>query len=101
MPGKQKDGPKRVSLDSFKEMRRNEAGIEVEAGGDVFVIDPPDLWPDDMAGKVKSDEDYIRFVMGDQADGFIAAGGTGRLINALMEKYEHLPVPESSASSES
>lgn len=97
---KKTDGPKRVRFSDFRDMRIAEAGIVVEMdNGEEFVIPPPDLWPD--MDPTTRDEDLARLVMGDRADAFVAAGGSGRLIGSLIQQQAHLPLPESSASSES
>lgn len=101
MPPRKTTSPRRVKLGDFKQQRIEAAGVELELDdGTVLVIPPPDLWPDDLF-KSKTDEDYIRGIMGDQADAFVAGGGTARIINSLMIEKAHLSVPESGASSTS
>ena len=90
--------PLEVDVAAFQERRRDAGGIvAVMANGEKFLVPPPDLWPDDA--QHGTDKRFLDQVMGDQADAFRAAGGTGRLVLSLISHRNELSAPESSASS--
>lgn len=81
-------GPARIKLSDFKERKGREGSVEVETDdGQVFVIPPPELWPDDVA-KLYQENDGVgmcRALLGsDKYDAFVAAGGSSAMIGAIF-----------------
>lgn len=86
---------RRVLLSEFKEKRTAERGIDIEAAnGEVFHVPPPETWPDEVFGdsdpvaqaqKLWGEEKYAEYV---------AAGGTARLLAAIIEEGWDATIPE-------
>lgn len=63
-----------------------EQGTEVEHEGQVFVIPPPQLWPDEVNGTVGV-VGQAKAIMGEeQYARLVAAGGTARMVNEWVEQ---------------
>lgn len=94
--------PKRVNLSAYKAEKRDKDSIEIETDdGDVFVIDPPSLWPDSVAELAKNQDlqGIARALLGDaRFDEFVAKGGSATIISKIVEEELGGTVPESSAS---
>ena len=87
---------RRVVLTEFRDRRIAEASIEIELpDGPPVVIPPPDLWPDDI-DTVRDDlREMGRLILGDtEWDRFVAAGGTGKLLNALFVEAQGVSTGE-------
>jgi hypothetical protein len=94
---------RRYNFAEFVETRRREDGIPVDMpDGAPLVIPPGILWPEaafeamragDMAGCTRA------FLGDEQYDRLIAAGGSWRIIDAIIRDHEGASAGESSASS--
>lgn len=85
-----RDAPARLKLSDFKERKELEGAVDVEMDdGQVFRIPPPELWPD-AVGKVGDGdiEEVGRLILGAETfDSFVAAGGTGMLLQAIVDDH--------------
>lgn len=97
-------GRRSVILEDYKGLKRDEGAIDITtADGQVFTIDPPELWPDE-SGELAKANDIVavsRALLGDCYDAFIEAGGTATLIMAIIKDEHGLDAGESPASSSS
>lgn len=98
--------PKHFTLAAEVEKRREDA-VEIEADGHTFVIDPPDLWPDDMQERMRdaalADDNVgvARCLLGsEEYDVWVEKGGTANLLLDIYRKAKG-ELGESSASSPS
>lgn len=68
-----------------------ERGVDIEAGGQTFHLDPPELWPDDVAATQSSDLRALGVaILGEERfDAFVAAGGSGGLLASIVEEAFH------------
>jgi hypothetical protein len=100
---------KKVNLAAYKAEKQAEHGIEIEGeNGEVFRVDPPHLWPDevleqlDTAGGLSTGTVRVaRALLGDQYDAFVAAGGSAALLSMIVEDQVRGALGESQASSPS
>lgn len=97
---------RRIKLSEFKEQRRSEGGIEIEAAdGEVFVIDPPELWPDEALALAQANDNLgvARLVIGgdDAYARYVAAGGTAALLGQIFQDFTGATPGKSQASSSS
>lgn len=94
----------RVKLSEYKERKRAEGGVEVEADdGTVFVVDPPELWSDEVLELSQAGDNFAaaRGLLGDQYEAFTAAGGSAATLLGILKEAKGLDVGESQASSSS
>ncbi len=87
-----------VDLEDYKASKAEEGSIPIRTKtGDVFVIPPPALWPDETLGLVEN-RDVIaaaRLLIGaDRYDDFVAQGGTAQLVFALIKDEQGLDAGE-------
>ncbi len=78
---------KKYNLGEFVERRLVDAGIEIELPDGQIVLPPPELWPDAVNELFKADdyEGAARLILGEDAHcRFVAAGGTWKLLNAIL-----------------
>lgn len=94
---------RKVNLHDYREQRRQEAGVELDLGdGRIVWLDPPDLWPDEVAEMAQRGENIsiAKALLGDDDyEAFIAAGGTAGLIAMLVADAQGVSLGESAASS--
>lgn len=77
----------RVVLTDFLDKKRKEGSIEIEtADGQVFTVDPPSLWPDEITQVDDKDNEKVgRLVLGDERfEAFKAAGGSANIMAAII-----------------
>jgi len=80
------------------EIRDEHEQIEIETDdGQVFSIDPPELWPDDVLAAANPVES-ARAVLGDRYSAFLAAGGSAGLVSVIVERESKARLGESAAS---
>lgn len=93
---------RRVLLTDYKDKKRREGSIEIETDdGQVFTVDPPELWPDVKFSDLEN-EAVGRLLLGDEPfERFIAAGGTATILLGILNEKHDLTVGESEASSSS
>lgn len=97
-------GVQRVVLSDYKAKRRDEGAVEIETeDGQVFRIDPPELWPDDIQENLQSGNNIAiaRALIGERYDDFVASGGSANLLVGVLGSVHGVSVGESSASSSS
>jgi hypothetical protein len=79
---------KRIVLADYKAEKRDKHAIEIEGeNGEVFTIDPPHLWPDEVL-ELAAKFDHAgaaRAILGDRYDAFLEAGGSGILLSKIVE----------------
>jgi hypothetical protein len=88
---------KRIVLQDHK-AKLAESGVEIDTGTDVFHIDPPQLWPDNVLQLAK-DEDIVgmaRTLLGgdDRYAEFVAQGGSAGLVASIVEDEFQAALPE-------
>jgi hypothetical protein len=85
----------------IQQERDKTPSIEIEAGGgQVFTIDAPALWPDDIfeaasAGRIV---DAGRLLLGESYEVFTQAGGTSALLFQIIQDAQGASLGESAAS---
>lgn len=98
-------GVSRVVLADFKAKKRDEGAIEIVGDdGAVYRIDPPELWPDDIATLSANNDSVgmVRALLGDQYDAFVTTGGgSANMVAAIIQDVHGVAAGESSASSDS
>lgn len=84
-----KPNKKRYRLSTVAaEARAKHPQIEIEADdGQVFTIDPPQLWPDAATDPDVGPRETMTALLGDQLAAYQAAGGTYALLNLVIEQY--------------
>ncbi len=84
---------RRIVLEDHKS-KLAERGIDIEAGGESFHIDPPQLWPDLIDGL--DEFETAKAIMGgeDRYNEFVAAGGSYRLLGSIIEGGFEATIPE-------
>jgi hypothetical protein len=89
----------RFRLSEFTERKREQGSIEIETDdGSVFRVDPPELWPDDIASATNN-EAAARLIMGgDPFDAFVAAGGSATLLVSIIAEAHGVSLGELLAS---
>lgn len=94
---------RKVNLHDFLERRRQEAGVELDLGnGRSVILDPPDLWPDEVAEMAQRGENVAiaqALLSDDDYKAFLAAGGTAGVIAMLVAEAQGVNLGESAASS--
>lgn len=95
-----------IKLSEFKEQRRAESAIEIIGeDGESFIIEPPELWPDEAQTLAASGDSIglCRLVLGgDEAYArFVAAGGTAALLGQIFQESLGTSPGKSQASSSS
>lgn len=88
--------PKRIVLDDYVSKLRDERSIEIMMrDGQVFKIDPPQLWPDAIKQVENAVEQAQLLLGGEEAYAqFVAAGGNAQIINAMIADGFEADVPE-------
>lgn len=96
---KKPEGPVRVKLSEWRE-RKMAGAIEIEVDdGQVFVIPPPDLWPDEGHAARGDLPATAKAILGeDRYAAFLEAGGSARMLNAIFAEHHGADPGESSAS---
>lgn len=90
-----------VLADAIAEKRADHPPISVDLGkGDPLLIDPIELWPDDVIELIAGERpvEAVRKLLGADYERFTAAGGTATLLLGLLQKGGALDVGESQAS---
>lgn len=79
---------RRVVLTDYKAKKVEEGAVDIDLGdGTVVTIPPPPVWSDAVvaAGRAQDLEAAGRALLGDaDYDRFVAAGGSGTLLNAIV-----------------
>lgn len=79
-----------LKLSEFRKQRQEAAGLtlDLEDGGDLVVIPPPERWPD--PGKSVTSDELVKMIVGDDVwERIQEAGVTGREIDvAITEKLK-------------
>lgn len=90
---------RKFKLTEFREKIEAEGTIVVELDdGEPIRIPPPLLWPEPMP---RGWEAQQKAILGEQYERWVAAGGSGKLLNAIIEEAQGASTGESSASSDS
>lgn len=73
--------------------------IDMEDGGPLFRLKPPELWPRGVRKQINENpQDFelqARLLLGDEYDRWIEAGWTDEAFNAALIKRHELTAPES------
>lgn len=74
------------NLAEFKDRRRTEGTICIELGDgeEPILIPPPELWPDDLPVRRGAKAVAIGLLGQDEFDRFVAAGGSGKILDAIF-----------------
>lgn len=93
----------KVKLSDFKAEKADEGAIEIEDdNGEIYHIDPPELWSDDITALNDADDNIgvARALIGgdDQYEKFVAAGGSAMLLLSIIGDTHGVSVGESKAS---
>lgn len=72
----------------------SDRGIDIEAGGEVFHIPPPQMWPDAVDDAI-GEAAVAKVVFGeDRYAEFVAAGGNARIFGSIVSDGFDATVPE-------
>ena len=78
----------KINLNELRERKRAEGSIEIETDDETFVIDPPELWSDDLVALATSGDNLAlsKALLGgdDTYARFVAAGGSQALVGAIL-----------------
>lgn len=94
-------GRSTVSLNDFKDTKRNEGAIDIETDKGVFTIDPPELWDDDVVAAATSNDAKLigEALLGKKRYAeFREAGGNATILLSIVQEEHGLTPGESPAS---
>lgn len=95
---------KRIVLEDHK-LKYADRGLDIEAAGQLFHVDAPQLWPDDIMALATANDmiGIATAVLGgpDRYQAWCAAGGTAGLLSGIIEEEFGATIPELGASSSS
>lgn len=75
----------RFVLSDYKDTKRREGAIHIDAGEKTFVIDPPELWSDEALASAENPLKIGPLVMGEEAFAeFVEAGGSGGILLSMI-----------------
>lgn len=90
-----------VLADAIAEKRADHPPVSFDIGdGNPLLIDPIELWPDEVVNLVQAEDPTgaVRALLGADYERFAKAGGTAILLLAVLQKGGALTVGESPAS---
>ena len=80
----------RINLRELTERHRSEGAIEIETDSETFVIDPPELWSDDLIAIATTGDNLAlsKALLGgdDNYARFVAAGGSQAVMGAILSE---------------
>jgi len=92
----------KINLRELTDRKRAEGAIEIETDNETFVIDPPELWTDDMLALATSGDNLAlsRALLGGDAayERFVDAGGSQAVIGLILSEATGFALGKSSPS---
>ena len=92
----------KINLRELTDRKRAEGAIEIETESETFVIDPPELWTDEMLALATAGDNLAlsrALLGGDLAyDRFVAAGGSQAVIGLILSESAGFALGKSSPS---
>jgi hypothetical protein len=93
----------KINLRELTDRKRAEGQIEIETDSETFLVDPPELWTDEMLELAESGDNLAltkALLGGDDAYArFKAAGGSQAVMGFILSESAGFAVPKSSPSS--
>lgn len=92
----------KINLRELIDRKRSEGAIEIETDTETFVIDPPELWSDDLIALAITGDNLAlsKALLGGEEPyaRFVAAGGSQAVMGEILSKSTGFALPKSSAS---
>lgn len=93
----------KINLRELTDRKRAEGAIEIETDNETFVVDPPELWSDDVIALATGGDNLglSKALLGgdDVYARFVAAGGSQAVMGLVLTEMIGAALPKSSPSS--